>query len=120
MVVKLGRVSHEATQHSDVAMTIPRTDENPSKGARHVLSAVPSFTTTFGAWWRKSSSRARWERHGDVALVTGSAGTSSITLTLYRVGQAGKALSIGLTAAGVLWSFSGCTQGVGQDRTPLA
>ena len=27
MVVKLGRVSHEATQHSDVAMTIPRPDE---------------------------------------------------------------------------------------------
>ena len=107
MVVKLGRVSHEATQHSDVAMTIPRTDENPSKGARHVLSAVPLFRTTFGAWWRKSSSRARWERHVDVGLVTGSAGTSSITLTLNRVGQAGKALSIVLMTAGTALVFAG-------------
>ena len=32
MVVKLGRVSHEATQHSDVAMTIPRPDEIRAKG----------------------------------------------------------------------------------------
>src|SRR5215472_4742844 len=84
VVVKLGRVSHEATQHPDVSDDHPPPGRNLSKGARHVLSAVPSFRTTFGAWWRKSSSRARWERHGDVALVTGSAGTSSITLTLNR------------------------------------
>ena len=32
MVVKLGRVSHEATQHSEVAMTIPRRDEIRAKG----------------------------------------------------------------------------------------
>jgi len=32
VVVKLGRVSHEATQHPDVAMTIPRPDKIRAKG----------------------------------------------------------------------------------------
>ena len=59
MVVKLGRVSHEATQHSDVAMTIPGPDEIRAKGLGTWLSAVPSFRTTFMAWWRKSTSRAQ-------------------------------------------------------------
>ena len=39
-----------------------------------------------------------------------------LTLTLNRMGQAGKALSIGLMAAGTAWSSRGCTQGIGRDR----
>ena len=39
-----------------------------------------------------------------------------LTLTVNRMGQAGKGSSLGLMAAGLLWSSSGCMQGVGRDR----
>src|SRR6516225_9345906 len=58
-----GRDPREGLASGDAAFRCgddhPRPGRNPSKGARHVLSAVPSFRTTFGAWWRKSTSRAQ-------------------------------------------------------------
>ena len=38
-----------------------------------------------------------------------------LTLTLNRMGQASKPLSIGLMAAGTVLVASGCTQGIGRD-----
>jgi len=39
-----------------------------------------------------------------------------LTLTLNRMGQTRKALSVGLMVAGPLWSSLGCTRGVGRGR----
>ena len=43
-----------------------------------------------------------------------------LTLTLNRTGQTGKALSIGLMAAGTALVFLGLYAGVGRDRTPAS
>ena len=89
-------------------MTIPARTKSGQRGSARAfgspvvqndfrgLVAEIIIESALGAAWRCCS---------------GSAGTSSITLTLNRAGQAGKALSIGLMAAGTAPVFLGLYAG---------